>query len=236
MRFIDDHQRVTRQIIEQRGRRLARLLAGEMARIIFDAAAEAHLFQHFEIEHRALMQSLRLEKFSFFDQLWLPPLQLLPNRFDRALERRARHYVMRLRIYRQPRRVFLFDFAEQRIDCRDRINLITPEFDAIRIILITWINLHDIAAHAKATTFKVDIVPFVLQLDQPLKQSFARYFHARLEKDQHAIVRIRIAKTIDARHTGDHDHIPPFKERAGRRHAQPIDFFINDCVLFNVGV
>ena len=77
MRFVDDHQSVARQIIEQRRRRLARFLAGQMPRIIFDAATEAHLLHHLQVEHRALMQPLRFEQLAFIDQLWLPPFQLL---------------------------------------------------------------------------------------------------------------------------------------------------------------
>ena len=60
MRFVDHHQRVARQVVEQGRRRLAGLFAGQVPRIIFDAAAEAHLFQHLHVEHRALMQALRL--------------------------------------------------------------------------------------------------------------------------------------------------------------------------------
>ena len=76
MRLIDDDHRVAGQVIEQRRWRLALFLAGQVARIILDAATEAHLLHHLEVEHRALMQTLRFEQFAFFDQLRLPPLQL----------------------------------------------------------------------------------------------------------------------------------------------------------------
>ena len=65
-----------------------------MPGIILNPPTEPHLFQHLEVEHRALMKALRLKQLSFFDQLRLPPFQLLPNRFDGALQRRARHHVM----------------------------------------------------------------------------------------------------------------------------------------------
>ena len=100
MRFVDYDQRVARQVIEQCRRRLTRLLAGEMARIVFDTATKAHLFQHFQIEHGPLVQSLCFDEFSFFDQLWLPPFQFLANRPERALECAARHHIVRLRVNR----------------------------------------------------------------------------------------------------------------------------------------
>ena len=94
MGFIDDDQGIARQIVEQCRRRLARLLAGQVPRIILDPAAETHLFQHLQVEHRPLMKPLRLEQFAFLDQLWFPPLQLLTNRFDRALQGCARHDIV----------------------------------------------------------------------------------------------------------------------------------------------
>ena len=69
-----------------------------------------------------------------------------------------------------------------------------------------------------------------------MQQSIACDAHARLEKDQHTVVSIGIPKTVNTGHAGNHNHIASFEERARRRHSQPIDFFINDSVLFNVGV
>ena len=56
--LVDDHERIVRQIVDQRRRRLARLAAGQMARVVLDAFAEAHLVQHLEIEARALLDAL----------------------------------------------------------------------------------------------------------------------------------------------------------------------------------
>jgi hypothetical protein len=43
----------------QRRRRLAGLPAGEVARVVLDAVAEAHLLEHLEVVHRALLEALR---------------------------------------------------------------------------------------------------------------------------------------------------------------------------------
>ena len=59
--FVDEHERIVRQIIEQRGRRLAGQPAGKMARVVLDAVAVADLLDHFEIEHGALLQPLRFD-------------------------------------------------------------------------------------------------------------------------------------------------------------------------------
>src|SRR4029079_17927493 len=41
--FVDDHQRVARQIIEQRWRRLSGCATREVTRVVLDSLAEAHL-------------------------------------------------------------------------------------------------------------------------------------------------------------------------------------------------
>ncbi len=74
--FVDEHQRIVRQIIEQRGRRFARQPSGKMPRIILDAVAVADLLHHFEIEHGALVQPLRLDQLALLFQLRTPPFQL----------------------------------------------------------------------------------------------------------------------------------------------------------------
>jgi hypothetical protein len=60
--LVDDQQRIFGEILEQRGRRLARLAAGEIARIVLDAGAGACGLQHLDIEQRALLEPLRLEQ------------------------------------------------------------------------------------------------------------------------------------------------------------------------------
>ncbi len=62
MAFVDEHQRVLRQIIEQSRRRLARHASCKMTRIILDAVAVADFLDHLHIEQRPLMDTLRFEQ------------------------------------------------------------------------------------------------------------------------------------------------------------------------------
>ena len=73
MAFVDEHQMIVRQIVEQRGRRFARQASGEMARVVFDAVAVADLADHFQIEHGALVEALRFDQLAFLFELLLPP-------------------------------------------------------------------------------------------------------------------------------------------------------------------
>ena len=81
MAFIDDQQRVFRQIFEQGRRRLAGVAAGEIAGIILDALAGAGGFHHFDIEGGALLQALGFQQFALGDEFVQPLFQL---RFDVA--------------------------------------------------------------------------------------------------------------------------------------------------------
>jgi hypothetical protein len=58
VRLVDEHQGVGRQVIDQRRRRLARLAAGEVARVVLDALAEAQFVEHFQVEAGSLLDAL----------------------------------------------------------------------------------------------------------------------------------------------------------------------------------
>ena len=75
MAFIDEHQRVLRQIIEQSRRRLARHAAGKMTRIILDTVAVADFFDHLHIEQRPLMDALRFQQPALLFEKSFPALQ-----------------------------------------------------------------------------------------------------------------------------------------------------------------
>ena len=60
--LVDEDQRVVGDVFEQGRRRIARLAAGEIARIILDAGAGAGRLQHLEVEAGALLQPLRLQQ------------------------------------------------------------------------------------------------------------------------------------------------------------------------------
>ena len=62
VRLVDEHQKVLREIVQQRERRVAGPAAVEVARIVFDAGAIADFAHHLNIVARALLQPLRLHQ------------------------------------------------------------------------------------------------------------------------------------------------------------------------------
>ncbi len=94
--LVDEHQRVVGHVFEQRRRRLARLAAGEIARIVLDAGAGAGRLHHFEVEDGALLEPLRFQQAAGGVELVEPPLQLVLDAGDRLDQRRARRDVVRI--------------------------------------------------------------------------------------------------------------------------------------------
>jgi hypothetical protein len=81
--FVGEHQRIIRNIFEQRRRRLPGPAAREVARIVLDAGAGAGGFHHLEVEQGALLEPLRLQQAAELLQLVEPPFQLGLDARDR---------------------------------------------------------------------------------------------------------------------------------------------------------
>ncbi len=62
MALVDEGQVVLREVVEQAGRPRAGGAAGQVARVVLDAVAEAHLAQHLEVVARPHLEPLRLEE------------------------------------------------------------------------------------------------------------------------------------------------------------------------------
>ena len=53
----------------------------------------------------------------------------------------------------------------------DRVDLVSPKLDAIRLIGIARMDLDDIPANAEHTAVEIDIDPLVLELDKLPQES-----------------------------------------------------------------
>uniref|UniRef100_UPI00356AC33D hypothetical protein n=1 Tax=Azospirillum argentinense TaxID=2970906 RepID=UPI00356AC33D len=82
MAFITISQRVARQILEQRRRRLAGGAARSGSGIVLDAGAGASGRHHLDVEGGALLQPLRLQQLALGVELLQPELQLALDLLD----------------------------------------------------------------------------------------------------------------------------------------------------------
>ena len=148
MALVDDAEEVVREVIDERIRRFAGAAAVEMARIVLDAGAEAHGFEHLEIVVGAHLEPLRLEELAFGAQLLKAPAQLLLDRADRLPHLGTRRDIVRcgpdgngLEAHQR--------LAREIVDLLDGFDLVAPELDAQRIVGIRREDVERISAHAE---------------------------------------------------------------------------------------
>ncbi len=233
MRFVQEHQRVGRQVVDQRRRRIAGARAGQMARIVLDALAEAELGQHLEVEARALLQPLRLDQLVFLVEEVEPLAQLGLDRLDRAQHGVARRHVVARRIDREARNL-LPHLAGQRIEILQRLDLVVEQFDAHRHLgVFRREDIDGVAAHAEGAALEVGVVAGVLHRDQPRDHVALADAVAGPQSQNHLMVFVRVADTIDRRHRRHDNRVAPLQQALGRRQPHLLDMLVDRRVLFD---
>ena len=69
-----------------------------------------------------------------------------------------------------------------------------------------------------------------------MKKRLARHTHSGFYEEQHAVVGVRVAKTVDAGDRGYDNHIASFKQSARRGHTQAINLVIYRRLFLDVSV
>ncbi len=197
--------------------------------------AVADLLDHLEIEHRPLVQSLRLEHLAAAFEIAAAHLELLLDGDDRVLQPFAAGHEVRLRIHRGAL-VAAQRLAGERIERRQLIDLVPEQADAKRELLVRRIDLDDVAADAEVAARELVIVAFVLDFHQLAEDLVAIDPLPLLERHDQAVVGVRRAEAVDARHAGDDDHVAALEQRARRRQPHAIDLLVDRRFLLDIGV
>ena len=164
MAFIDDQQRVFRQIFEQRRWWLARAASRKIARIILDSGAGPGGLDHLDIELCPLLDALRLEQFALFGEFADAALQFGADQFCGLLQCRARRHIVRIGKNGDLFQRLRF-FTGQRINLENILDLVTKQRDAPGpVFKVGRKQLYIVAAHAKGTAHEIGVVAPVLQL------------------------------------------------------------------------
>ena len=191
--------------------------AREVARVVLDAVAEAHLLQHLEVVDRALLEALLLEELA---------LVVEARRAARGARRgsprsRAAHLllrrdVVRAGIDRVARRACRFTLP--RSGSTSLIASISSPKNSMRIarlLLVRREDLDDVAAHAEGAAVEVDVVALVLDVDEPAQERRrAGTLRRRSSSMSRPVVALGDADAVDARHARDDDDVA--RARAAR--------------------
>ena len=236
MAFIDEEQRVFRQIFEQGRRRLSRKPARQEAGIILDARAASGRRNHLQIEIGPLFEPLRFEQPPFADQLLQSHGQLQLDRLHCLFERRARSHIVRIGIDADivERSDFL---ARQRIEFDNLLNLVAEKGNAPgRIFIVRGKQFQVIAAHAEIAAREGLVVAFVLQRNELADDLALVDSLALLQVEDHRRISLDRADAVKARDRGHDQHIIALKQRARRRMPHAVDGFVHRALFLDVRV
>ncbi len=236
MALVDDEQVVLGEVVEQRVGRLPRGPAVQVARVVLDAGAEAHLGEQLEIVARALLQALRLEQLVLALEHREPLGQLGADRLDRALhDLLARHVVAR-GVDRHALESAQHGAAEG-IDLGEGLHHVAEELDADRPrLLVGGEDLHHVAPHPEGAAVEVVVAALVLHVDQLAQHDVALDPGLAVEEDEHVEVARRRAQAVDAGHARHHDDVVALEQRLGGGVAHLVDLVVDGGVLLDVGV
>ena len=131
----------------------------------------------------------------------------------------------------------IFALAGQGIKLGNAVDFIAEEFDADGVfIIISKVDIHNIAVNAELIADKVHIVAFILQLDQAAAELVPLHLHTGAQADDHAAVIDRVAQGINAGNRRHNDNIAPLRQCRRGRMAQAVDLIIDGAVFFNIGI
>ena len=168
MRLVDDAQHVFGEVVDERIGGLAGGAAVEVARVVLDARAVAHLLHHLEVVARALLDALGLDELA----LRLELLDLLLHLHLDVLHRDLEVFVLRdvVRGREDHRmRALAVDLPRHDVELDDAVDLVAEELDAHRAVVVAGReDLDDIAAHAELAALERDVVALVADGDELL--------------------------------------------------------------------
>ena len=206
-----------------------------MAGVILDAVAVSDGAHHLHVEHGPLPHALRFDIFALLFEFRFPPRQFFENAADGALFLFRGQDVVRLGIYGQSRERLAADFAGQRIDGAQTIDLIAPHLDAKGVIFVGRTNLDHVTANTKSAAAEI-LATFVLNLHEAPQNCLAGNSLTRFQHHQHSIIGFRRTQAVNAGDRSYDDDVAALEKRARGAHAQLIQFVVDGGFLFDVGV
>ena len=236
MAFIDEHQGVGRQVLEQGRRRLAGFTPGEVAGVVLDPLAVAHGLEHLEVERGPFVEALGLQKLALGVELGEARLELDLDVADGLADGGAGGDVVGIGVDGDgvERRRLL---AGQRVELDDPLDGVAEQAEPPRPVLVMGReDLDGIAAHPEIAAPQNHVVAPVLKLHQLAQKLGPVDPLARLQGHDHLRIGLERADAVDARHRGDDDDVLALEQRPGGGVTHAVDLLVDRGVLFDVGV
>ena len=142
---------------------------------------------------------------------------------------------MALGINRQPR-VLLLHRPEQRVDLRQRFDLISEQLDPVGHLVVGRKDLDHVPPHPERPAPEVRVVPLVQNLHQPPRNILAADALAFFQQQQHPVVRFRRPQAVDAAHRADDDRVPSLEQAPRGRQPQLVQLLVDRRFLLDIKV
>ncbi len=236
MRFVDNHQRVRGDVVEQRWRRLTDIAPRQVARVVLDAGAITELPDHLDVVTGALLEALRLDQLVGRPQHHESLGQFELYKVERPQQGVARCDVMRLRVDGHPWQLAQ-DLARERIEHRYLLDLVVEQLHPHRFpVGFRGENIDHVAAYPIARAMEVDIVSLVLEFGKAAQQVALIDGIATIDMQNHLQVQAGVTESVDRRHRRDHDRIGALQQGLGCREAHLFDVLVDRCILLYIGI
>ena len=172
MTFVDNHQIIFWEKVEQAIRTLARLAAIEIARIVLDARTMPQLFHHFHVILHPFLNTLGLnavakfvKKINLFNQIVLNTANGMLRLVFRGDEKVGGIYLIIVKTINA--------VIGQAVHFFNAVYLIIPPCDAQKVVAISHSHVYGIAFHTKVSALQVDVVTNIERVYQLTKKLVA---------------------------------------------------------------
>ena len=236
MAFVDDHEEVLGEEVEQTIRARSRLASIEVTAVVLYSGTMSQLANHFYIVGHAFVQTLCFKLFPLTLKERNLRSKVLLNLHDCPV-------LSILRGHKEIGRIYLVAIIELNaykqlsIKLFDALYFIIPESDSEQEIAVGKGNIHRVAFHPVFPSGQTYIVADIKQLVQATQQLVSVELLTHVKFEQTLVESRRIAHSIDAGNAANHDDIlPPRKQSACSREPHLIDFLVDGQVLLDVRI
>ncbi len=236
MALVDEHDEVSREVIEQCERRLTGQSAVEVARVVLYARAIPYLLHHLYIVAHALAYALSLDQLMIVGKELDLLLAVALDIAYRVEQRLPLNGVMARGKDSRVRELCRYT-ARHYVELAYAVYLVAEKLDAYSMLgHARGKDIDCIASHAEFRALRREVVALIIYLDEPRYQRVARHFIARTHRQREPVILLGRAQAVDTGNGRDDYRIAPLVQRACRAVAEFVYLVVYREVLFYISI
>ena len=232
--LVNERDEVLREIVDEAERSLTRLTAVQIAGVVLDARAVAHLLDHLKVVLHSLLQPFGLQPLANLIEVIDLLLEIVLDHthgLDAAL---PRGHEVRGREDRNLIQGFNVR-PGQRIDQRKGINLVTEKLNPHGLVRTSEKDIDSVSTNPERSPFEIHLRATVVRVNQMVKKPCETALLTAFHQNRLSVKILRVSNTIETGHAGDHDHVPTSGHQSRcRAEAQLVNLVIDTEVFLDV--